>query len=56
MLLCFKPILLLETPGFSELLWLRPLNPLQGSALGPYSAPPDPQLARTMTFASRANA
>ena len=51
----FSPFLLLESPGFSGLLWAPPLNQLQGSALGPYSAPPDPQLARAMTFACRAH-
>ena len=52
----FSPFLLLETPGFSEpVLWAAPLDPLQGSALGPYSAPLGPQLARTMTFACRAH-
>ena len=31
------------------------MDPLQDSALGPYSAPSDPQLARAMTFACRAH-
>ena len=46
----FSPFLLSETPGF-----LGSLEPLQGSALGPYSAPRDSQLARAMTFACRAH-
>ena len=48
----FSSFLLLETPGFSKLLWAPPPGP---SAPGPYNAPPDPQLARAMTFACLAH-
>ena len=49
----YSPFLLLETPGFLELLWA----PTPGSPLrlcpGDLTAPLDPQLARAMTFAFR---
>ena len=49
----YSPFLLLEAPGFSELLWA----PIPGLPLrlcpGDLTAPPDPQLTRAMTFACR---
>ena len=45
-----SPFLLLETPGFSELLWAPTTLRL---CPGDLTAPPDPQLARAMTFACR---
>ena len=49
----YSPFLLLETPGFSEFLWApTPRSPLR-LCPGDLTAPPDPQLARAMTFACR---
>ena len=45
------PFLLLETPGFSELLWAPTPGPPLKLCPGDLTAPPDPQLARAMTFA-----
>ena len=48
-----QPILLPETPGFWELLWApTPGHPLRFCP-GDLTMPPDPQLARAMTFACR---
>ena len=47
----YSPILLLETPGFSELLWTPTPGPPLRLCPGDLTAPPDPQLARAMTFA-----
>ena len=47
------PFLLLETPGFSELLWAPTPGPPLKLCPGDLTANPDPQLARAMTFACR---
>ena len=47
----YSPFLLPETPGFSELLWAPTLGPPLRLCSGDLTAPPDPQLARAMTFA-----
>ena len=49
----YSPFLLLETPGFWELLWAPTPGPPLRFCPGDLTAPPDPQLARAMTFASR---
>ena len=49
----YSPFLLLETPGFSELLWAPTPGPHLRLCPGDLTAPPDPQLARVMTFACR---
>ena len=49
------PFLLLETPGFSELLWTPTPGPPLRLCPGDLTAPPDRQLARAMTFACRHN-
>ena len=49
----YSPFLLLETPGFSELLWAPIPGPPLRLCPGDLTAPPDPQLARAMTFACR---
>ena len=49
----YSPFLLLETPGFSELLWAPTPGPPLRLCPGDLTAPPDPQLARAMTFACR---
>ena len=51
----YSPFLLLETPGFSELLWTPTPGPPLRLCPGDLTAPPDPQLARAMTFACRHN-
>ena len=49
-----SPFLLLETPGFSELLWAPTPGPPLRLCPGDLTAPPDPQLARAMmTFVCR---
>ena len=49
----YSPFLLLETPGFSELLWAPTPGPPLSLCPGDLTAPPDLQLARAMTFACR---
>ena len=49
----YSPFLLLETPGFSELLWAPIPGPPLRLCPGDLTAPPDPQLAKAMTFACR---
>ena len=49
----YSPFLLLETSGFSELLWAPTPGPPLRLCPGDLTAPPDPQLARAMTFACR---
>ena len=49
----YSPFLLLETPRFSELLWAPIPEPPLRLCPGDLTAPPDPQLARAMTFACR---
>ena len=49
----YSPFLLLETPGFWELLWAPTPGPPLKFCPGDLTAPPDPQLARAMTFACR---
>ena len=49
----YSPFLLLETPGFSELLWAPTPGPLLRLCPGDLTAYPDLQLARAMTFAFR---
>ena len=49
----YSPFLLLETPGFWELLWAPTPGPPLRFCPGDLTAPPDPQLARAMTFACR---
>ena len=49
----YSPFLLLETPGFSELLWAPTPGPPLRLCPGDLTAPPDLQLARAMTFACR---
>ena len=49
----YSPFLLPETPGFSELLWTPTPGPPLRLCSGDLTAPPDPQLARAMTFACR---
>ena len=49
----YSPFLLLETPGFSDLLWAPTPGPPLRLCPGDLTAPPDPQLARAMTFACR---
>ena len=49
----YSPFLLLETPGFSELLWALTPGPPLRLCPGDLTAPPDPQLATAMTFACR---
>ena len=49
----YSPFLLLETPGFSELLWAPTPGPHLRLCPGDLTAPLDPQLARVMTFACR---
>ena len=51
----YSPFLLLETPGFSELLWTPTPGPPLRLYPGDLTAPSDPQLARAMTFACRHN-
>ena len=52
----FSLFLLFETPGFSELLWGWPPGPPSNFCSGNrYTAPPDSQLARAMTFACHAH-
>ena len=52
----FSPFYCQKLLGLQSFCRLRPLDPLQGSALGPYSAPRDPQLARAiMNSACRAH-
>ena len=48
-----SPFLLLETPGFSGLLWAPTPGPPLRLCPGDLTAPPDLQLARAMTFACR---
>ena len=49
----YRPFLLLETPGFSELLWAPTPGPPLRLCPEDLTALPDPQLARAMTFACR---
>ena len=49
----YSPFLLLETPEFSELLWAPTPGPPLRLCPGDLTAPPDPQLAKAMTFACR---
>ena len=49
----YSPFLLLETPGFSELLWAPKPGPPLRLCPGDLTAPSDLQLARAMTFACR---
>ena len=49
----YSPFLLLETPGFLELLWAPTPGPPLRLCPGDLTALPDPQLARAMTFACR---
>ena len=49
----YSSFLLLETLGFSELLWAPSPRPPLRLCPGDLTAPPDPQLARAMTFAYR---
>ena len=49
----YSPFLLPETPRFSELLWAPSPGPPLRLSSGDLTAPPDPQLARAMTFACR---
>ena len=49
----YSPFLLPETPGFSEVLWVPTPGPPPRLYSGDLTAPPDPQLARAMTFACR---
>ena len=49
----YSPLLLLETPGFWELLWAPTSGPPLRFCPGDLTGPPDPQLARAMTFACR---
>ena len=48
-----SPFLLSETPRFSELMWAPTPGPPLRLRPEDLTAPPDPQLARAMTFACR---
>ena len=49
----YSPFLFQETPGFWELLWAPTPGPPPRFCPGDLTVPPDPQLARAMTFACR---
>ena len=49
----YSSFLLLETPGFSELLWAPTPGPSLRLCSGDLTTPPDLQLARAMTFRCR---